>query len=66
MVQVEVEVDEGPSALAAAAALSPAEATPGQPRQAQCWPSGIWRCTEATWRPQPAHVDLPHVPHFTW
>jgi hypothetical protein len=59
------EVDEAdPSA---AAAPSPAAGvTPGQARQAQCWPSGICRCTEATWRPQPDQVDLPHVPHFTW
>ena len=66
---VQAEVDEDPSAAAespAAAALSPAGATPGQPRQAQCWPSGIWRCTDATWRPHPAHVGLPQVPHFTW
>ena len=66
---VQAEVDEDPSAAAespAAAALSPAGATPGQPRQAQCWPSGICACTDATWRPQPAHVGLPQVPHFTW
>ncbi|KAG8097764.1 hypothetical protein GUJ93_ZPchr0013g35393 [Zizania palustris] len=47
------------------AAAEPASPTPGQPRQAQCWPSGIRRCTDATWRPHPPHVDLPHVPHFT-
>lgn len=47
-------------------AFSPPVETPGQSRQAQCWPSGICRCTDATWRPHPAHVGLPHVPHFTW
>jgi hypothetical protein len=67
MVQVE---DPSPASAPAPAPVlapfSPAAATPGQSRQAQCWPSGICRCTDATWRPQPAHVDLPHVPHFTW
>ncbi|KAL5211041.1 hypothetical protein ABZP36_006664 [Zizania latifolia] len=50
---------------ASPAAAEPASPTPGQPRQAQCWPSGIRRCTDATWRPHPPHVDLPHAPHFT-
>ena len=54
------------SASASAAFLSTGGATPGQSRQAQCWPSGICACTDATWRPHPAHVGLPQVPHFTW
>jgi hypothetical protein len=58
------------SSAALAAFLTPAGAvagsTPGQSRQAQCWPSEICACTDATWRPHPAHVVLPQVPHLTW